>query len=104
MILTSILRAGMGGVLTVVDGCLGFSADDLIVFPPGARLSAQDGLPTVTVDGVTLHVGDTFDSDTRGSGTPEPLDELGDLADQAPETCRHHRAVPMEDFSRPSRP
>ena len=91
---------GFSGVLAIVDGCVGVQAAEplVIVFPPSAQLEGEGDDVVVSVDGVRLQVGDSFDAGTRSTADGRPLSAFGDLEDQAPDSCRHTSAIQLDEF------
>lgn len=94
--------AGMGvdGRLAVVDGCVGIAGwGRVAVFPPSTSVTGTTADDLVlTIDGVTLRLGDHFTAGTRGSADGYPLSTYGDLDDQAPDSCRDTQAVQLDEF------
>ncbi|MDO9439899.1 MAG: hypothetical protein Q7T73_03320 [Beijerinckiaceae bacterium] len=89
---------GVSGTIAIVDGCVGVAgSNQVIVFPPSTEVKGSGDDLVLTVDGIELRVGDAFDAGTRGSDGAS-LDDFGDLAEEAPESCRDNEAVQLEEF------
>jgi hypothetical protein len=90
---------GIRGTLTLVDGCVGFGPpglEVLAVFAPGTRVSGSNNNLIIHTQDQELRLGDNFDGGSRTSGGGAPLSSYGDLAEQAPKTCRSLSAYAID--------
>jgi hypothetical protein len=92
---------GVGGRLVLVGGqCVGFifgTAPTLIHFPNGTSVSGSGQQLVISVEGVSLHIGDRFEAGSR-EGESRPLSDFGDLDQQAPGPCQKYHALPVSEF------
>ena len=93
---------GIGGVLSVVQGCVGFVSGGeptVIVFPAGTSVRGQGVEMVLTVGGKAFRIGDRFDAGSRSAGTGT-LAEFGELDEQAPASCHGLAVRALEEFDR----
>jgi hypothetical protein len=91
---------GIGGVLSVVQGCVGFVSGGeptVIVFPVGTSVRGQGDRMVLTVGGKKFRIGDKFGAGSRNAGTGT-LADFGQLAEQAPASCHGLAVRPLEEF------
>ncbi len=93
---------GISSTLTLVDHCVGFGEpghEVLAIFPPGTRVTGSGERMVIHVGDRNFRIGDTFMGGTRQNGDGAggvSLSTFGDLAHQAPQSCRDHTAIDLD--------